>query len=188
MLRNTHFAAINLAQMSKNKRQTVRRSILLLIILIWPSLAQAGNVPLIKTDTIIIQAKANDLYNTLLSFDRYALWNPWLFEASGDPSLGGNVWAKLWLDGKEMESNHTIITLETNKAFCWRDEMWYSFLAGGERCRYLIQQDDGSTQVSGSFQFKGVISGLSYLLYKAQMQQGMSDELLGLKTYIESNQ
>ncbi|WP_299493980.1 hypothetical protein [uncultured Shewanella sp.] len=164
------------------------KTIPLIILCIFPLAAQAGNVPLIKTDTVIIQSQAAPLYNTLLNFNDYHLWNPWLFEASGDPSLGGNVWAKLILDEKEMESNHTIIHLEQNQVFCWRDEMWYSFLAGGERCRYLTQQDDGTTQVSGSFQFNGWISGLSYLLYKEQMFNGMTNELLGLKEHFERPQ
>lgn len=171
----------------KNRKLNIK-TIPLIIIFIFPFAAQAGNVPLIKTDTVIIQSQAAPLYSTLLNFDHYHLWNPWLFEASGDPSIGGNVWAKLILDGKEMESNHTITNLEDNQVFCWRDEMWYSFLAGGERCRYLTQQDDDTTQVSGSFQFKGIMSGLSYLLYKQQMLDGMSSELLGLKNHIESSQ
>ncbi|WP_298771024.1 hypothetical protein [uncultured Shewanella sp.] len=158
---------------------------MLILIIISPLTAQASDVPIIKTETVIIQSQTSAIYDTLLDFDKYHLWNPWLFEASGDPSIGGNVWAKLILDGKEMESNHTIISLAHNQVFCWRDEMWYSFLAGGERCRYLIQQNNGTTQVSGSFQFKGWISGLSYLLYKKQMLDGMSNELLGLKKHLE---
>lgn len=188
MLRQIRFLIHHLTQMSLCNTPSIKQFILLVMVFILPSAVQAGDVPLIKTDTLIIQAKSNTLYDTLLNFNEYHLWNPWLFEASGDPSLGGNVWAKLRLDGKEMESNHTITLLDRGKIFCWQDEMWYSFLAGGERCRYLIQQHDGTTQILGSFQFKGVISGISYLLYKEQMLTGMSDELLGLKNYSERNQ
>lgn len=148
--------------------------------------AYAGKAPLIETDVLSIQVQADKLYNILLEFDEYALWNPWLYEAVGQSEIGGHVLAKLTLDGREVESDHIITQLVQSEVFCWRDEMWYSFMAGGQRCRYLEQQTDGSTLVKGTFQFNGWFAGMGYLIYKNQMLEGMSSELVALKAYAEA--
>ena len=145
----------------------------------------ADKVPLIETSAIEIVAPAADVYRVMLDFDNYGLWNPWLFEAEGEAVVGGQVWARLLLDGVEMQSDHIITTLTPSQVFCWRDAMWYSFMAGGERCRYLQQTATNRTLVSGTFQFRGWFAAIGHALYADQMQEGMTSELAGLKRYLE---
>lgn len=163
----------------------IKPLLVLMFIASYSTVTHAGKPPLIETQVVHIQANAESLYETLLDFAGYERWNPWIYEAMGDAVVGGHVWAKLVLNDKEMESDHIVTELVDGEKFCWRDEMWYSFMAGGERCRYLEHQNDGSTLIRGTFQFNGVFAGLGHLLYADQMLDGMNAELLGLKQWAE---
>lgn len=160
--------------------------ILFVMILCSPGLSYAGKAPLIQTESIVINESAQNLYAILTDFARYEQWNPWIYKAMGEAVVGAHVWAKLELNDRELESDHIIVELSKANTFCWKDEMWYSFMAGGKRCRYLEAQPDGTTKVWGTFKFNGVFSGLGHLMYADQMHNGMTAELLGLKQWAET--
>ena len=109
----------------------------------------------IKT-SIEIEASPEIIWQTLLNFDAYPSWNPFITKIEGAPKVG----SKLNIIAGGMGFKPTVLIHDENKEFRWLGKLLFKGLFDGEHIFQIIDNHDGSCTFKHEEKFKGLLIGL----------------------------
>lgn len=134
----------------------------------------------------LIQAPPRAVYDLVADLDRYAEWNPWIFEASGGPATSGRiVTMTVRLGRRSMVVRHVVKVSEAGRRLVWRDMGWFTWLASGERARDLTIEP-GGTRYRVALTITGPFSWLVRWWLGATLEAGMREETAALARAAEA--
>ncbi|CAH0990507.1 hypothetical protein SIN8267_00599 [Sinobacterium norvegicum] len=136
----------------------------------------------------IINATPTQVYQALINFRNYHLWNPWVREADGNARVGGSVKVAIDLGRNKLEHyNHNILACETDRYFAWEDKGWFTLFAKGSRHRYLQLTEEGSTLYKVELPIHGIFANVAHKKFGQAMASGLAAEADGLKKFCEKS-
>lgn len=110
----------------------------------------------IKTE-IIINAKADKIWQILMDFDNYPNWNPFIKYIQKNKSDSTKLEIKIQPPNqKAMVFKPTICDKIINKKFAWKGKLLFSGLFDGEHIFELISNEDETTTFKHSEKFTGI--------------------------------
>jgi uncharacterized protein YndB with AHSA1/START domain len=132
-----------------------------------------------------IDADAAKVWHLLVDFAGYPAWNPWIVAARGPAEPGATVWVDLESDGKVTTYQHTVLVVEPEQRFCWKDAGWNSWFAYGQRCRWLSATADGKVFFRQELLIDGALAWLVDLTQGNALRAGVAAETAALKAAAE---
>ncbi|KIG16468.1 hypothetical protein DB30_04381 [Enhygromyxa salina] len=135
-----------------------------------------------------IDAPPELVWATLVEFQAYAQWNPWLVEAEqlGPLEPGAGVNAKVRLGDEPLRTaKHRVVRVEAPAVLCWRDAGWQVGLVQAQRCRFLEARADGGTSLRVTLTLGGAARGMAVRKYGAAMSEGLASETAALAAEAE---
>jgi hypothetical protein len=145
-----------------------------------------GWLSVVYHEEITIAASPATIFGVILDLVHYGEWNPWLTHAEGDMVEGGSVEVQVVLNGQTQSADHTVIKVQPDTRFCWKDAGWTTVFAPGQRCRTLTVQPDGKMRFVNELIIDGLLAHLVDLTTGASLRAGMQGENAGLKARAES--
>ena len=105
-----------------------------------------------------IDATPAEVWSVLTDFARYAEWNPFMREASGQARVGETLTIKLFPEGgKPMEFTPKVLVAQEGAELRWLGKMLGGVVFSGEH-RFLLTAHDGGTRVNHSEKFAGLLT------------------------------
>lgn len=133
---------------------------------------------------IKIQASAENVWNALLDFQSYPLWNPFITKIVGEPIVGTSIKVTLIApNSHSMIFKPTIIENNPNESFIWNGKLFLKGLFDGKHIFQIKQNEDNSC----TFIQREIFSGLLIRFFNPTNTK-MGFELMNkaLKEYVES--
>ena len=138
----------------------------------------------IRTE-IIINAPIATVWNTLLDFDNYTNWNPFI-HIKGEPQVGAQLENTLFLEGQKPQVfKPQVLEVETEKVFRWEGHLFVKGLFDGEHYFKLEAIDSSQTRLIHGENFKGILSGLILKMIGDATNKGFQKMNLALKYLCE---
>ncbi len=82
--------------------------------------------------SILINCSPSVIWEILMSFDNYPIWNPFILSISGNPKVGKQIEAKIQPPGaKAMIFKPLVLANESEKEFKWLGKLWVEGLFDG---------------------------------------------------------
>ena len=106
---------------------------------------------------IMVNSTPEKIWNILINFDQYELWNPFMTKVVGDAKLGSKIMVKIQtVRGKERTYYPIITKFEIDKELRWKGKSFLPGIFDGERI-FIIEK---STNNQVSFLHKEIFTGL----------------------------
>lgn len=105
----------------------------------------------IRTE-ITINASKEKIWNTMMDFEAYPKWNPFIEHISGKKEVGAQL--KAHLGG--MKFKPFIIDLEENKRFSWIGKLFFKGLFDGEHI-FIIEETEKGCVFRQDENFSGIL-------------------------------
>ena len=111
------------------------------------------------TTTIRINAPATIIWETLMEFENYPEWNPFIRSISGNPKTGEKLTVLLQPNPnkKGMVFRPKVLVSQPNREFRWLGHLWFKGLFDGEHRFFLSENEDGSTTFTHEERFTGIL-------------------------------
>lgn len=123
--------------------------------------------------SITIQAPAEKVWATLLDFQSYAEWNPFIRSIQGEATVGTYLENTLHLDGQKPQVfRPEVLRVEEEKEFRWRGKLFVKGLFDGEHYFLLKSVDEQTTQLIHGEHFSGLLSAVIMRMIGDQTQKG----------------
>ncbi len=107
---------------------------------------------------IVIDAKPDVVWNTLMKTDEYEEWNPFVRKLEGQVEKGEQIAITLkQINGKEMEFKPTIVELVPNKELRWQGKLFIKGVFDGEHYFKLEPVGSDKTKFIHGENFGGVL-------------------------------
>ncbi|MER7577812.1 SRPBCC domain-containing protein [Streptomyces sp. NPDC126514] len=135
----------------------------------------------IYREQAVIDAPPERIWQLITDLPGYSSWNPWVVRASGTVARGAAINVDVILGSHTMPARHTVLVVEKNSRFCWRDAGWNALVVYGQRCRTLQQQPDGSVLYTSELMLDGPLASVANLTIGSHMRTGMAAETAALK-------
>lgn len=132
----------------------------------------------------IINAPAQKVFNAIVDYSSYSLWNPWIHFA--EENLDGTVTVKTTINGKEKTFQHKIVECSPPNTFHWCDMGWFTKLAFGERLRKIEALSEHQCRYVCELRVTGLAKKLADKTHGCFMREGLSKEADSLKAYVEA--
>lgn len=136
-------------------------------------------------DSAVIEARPGQVWDVLVDFPRYEAWNPWIVRAEGEARPGATVHVDVMLGEQRTKAEHTVLVVQPERRFCWKDAGWNAWFVYGQRCRTLTPQPDGSVLFEVELLLDGPLSGVADHFQGEAMRTGMAAETAALKQRAE---
>ncbi len=134
----------------------------------------------IKT-VIKINAKAEQVWQTLINFKDYKKWNPFITSIIGEPKEGNTIKVSL----PEMSFSPKIRLVNKNKELRWVGHFMFKGLFDGEH-RFKIQDNnDGTITFYHQEKFSGILIPIFRKKLESQTVQGFNAMNKKLKEVVE---
>ena len=106
---------------------------------------------------ILVNSTPEKIWNILINFEEYELWNPFMTKVVGDAKLGSKIMVKIQtVRGKERTYYPIITKFEIDKELRWKGKSFMPGIFDGERI-FIIEK---STNNQVSFLHKEIFTGL----------------------------
>lgn len=106
---------------------------------------------------IMVNSTPEKIWNILINFEEYELWNPFMTKVVGDAKLGSKIMVKIQTVGGKERTYYPIITkFEIDKELRWKGKSFMPGIFDGERI-FIIEK---STNNQVSFLHKEIFTGL----------------------------
>ena len=106
---------------------------------------------------IMVNSTPEKIWNILINFEEYELWNPFMTKVVGDAKLGSKIMVKIQtVRGKERTYYPIITKFEIDKELRWKGKSFLPGIFDGERI-FIIEK---STNNQVSFLHKEIFTGL----------------------------
>lgn len=141
----------------------------------------------LKTE-IVIDDKPQKVWQTLMDHEKYAEWNPFIKEISGDPSLGKKISVTIHPEGKE-PMGFTPVVLRNDKEieFRWVGHLFAKGLFDGEHYFQLEDMGSNKTKFIHGENFTGLMAGALMKMIGENTKKGFHAMNVALKERIENN-
>lgn len=107
---------------------------------------------------IVIDAPAQEIWDVLADFRRYAEWNPFIRKAEGSATPGERITIRVHqLDRKPNTFKPRIVAAEPGRELRWRGHVITPGVFDGEHVFELTQLDGGAVRVTQSETFSGLL-------------------------------
>ncbi len=135
---------------------------------------------------IDIDAPADRVWTTLVDFDEYPDWNPFL-RVRGRPNLGARLDVEIRPpDGRPARLRPTVTTCDRGREFSWLGHMYVPGLFDGTHRFVVEQRPDGRTRFHQSESFSGVLAGPILRLLADSVEAGFEEMNAALKARVEA--
>lgn len=115
-------------------------------------------MPSLQTGTAI-EGNADAVWATLMDFDAYPEWNPFIREISGRPVEGSQLTVRLQAPGhKPMTLRPTVTTAEPGRSFSWLGRLWTKGLFDGHHHFRIEERADGMVLFTHFEEFSGLLA------------------------------
>ena len=105
----------------------------------------------------MVNSTPEKIWNILINFEEYELWNPFMTKVVGDAKLGSKIMVKIQtVRGKERTYYPIITKFEIDKELRWKGKSFLPGIFDGERI--FIMEKSTNNQVS--FLHKEIFTGL----------------------------
>jgi hypothetical protein len=107
---------------------------------------------------IEIMAPASRVWEALVDFSRYAEWNPFIPEISGELRVGAELRIVVAPPGgNEVRFQPTLLVVEPARELRWRGKLFIKGLFDGEHFMQLIELAPGRTRFIHGENFSGIL-------------------------------
>lgn len=108
--------------------------------------------------SITINATPEKVWAVLTGFDRYREWNPFITLIAGKVEAGKKITVRIEPPGAAgMTMKPTILAFTTNREFRWRGNLIIRGLFDGEHSFILTDHGNGTTTLTQSERFTGIL-------------------------------
>lgn len=121
----------------------------------------------------VVNAPATEVWKTLMNFNDYPNWNPFIKSLSGTARVGEQLTVELCLPGKKpMFFKPTVLKAIPNQEFRWIGKLGVKGLFDGEHYFKLEKLDNKRTLFTQGENFSGLLSGLLFKMIGEETKQG----------------
>ena len=121
---------------------------------------------------IIVNSTPEKIWNILINFENYEIWNPFMIKVTGEAKLGSKIMVKIQTVRGKQRTYHPIITkLEINKELRWKGKSILPGIFDGERIFIIEKSADNRV----SFLHKEIFTGLGAKLAGDKLDQDLRE-------------
>jgi len=137
---------------------------------------------------ILINAPISKIWNTLLDFESYGKWNPFIQKIEGTPLVGTKLKVTIKPhNGKPMIFKPVLQSL-SDYELCWMGNLFINGLFDGKHKFKLIQETENTVKFIHSETFSGLLSKPIFALIGTSSQIGFRQMNEALKEACEANE
>ena len=127
------------------------------------------------------------IWNILLNFNEYELWNPFMTKVVGDAKLGSKIMVKIQtVRGKERTYYPIITKIDKDKELRWKGKSFFPGIFDGERIFIIEKSIDNQV----SFLHKEIFTGLGVRFVGDKLDEDLKESFdrmnMALKTRAEN--
>ena len=135
---------------------------------------------------IVIDAPVEEVWNTLMDFESYAEWNPFIKSIKGKAKVGAVLENTLSLkEGSTQIFKPKILVLTPQQEFRWLGSMFFKGLFDGEHYFLLSSINSSQTKLTHGEKFSGLFAGLIMRAIRADTQKGFDQMNKALSKRLE---
>ena len=135
--------------------------------------------------TTTISASPEAVWETLVDFDAYTQWNPFVTAAEGDPEVGERLRIRIAPPGgRAMTFKPVVTAADPGERLEWLGHLGVRGLFDGRHEFRLSELDDGRTELVHRETFGGLLVGL--LLDEQRIKSGFRAMNAALKARVEA--
>lgn len=135
---------------------------------------------------INIKASKATIWNILMNFEEYPIWNPFIKTIQGPAIQGQKIKVFIQPPGaKGMTFKPQILVHRVNQKFTWLGHFIFPELFDGEHSFELVERADGSIDFMHSESFKGILVPLFANMLDNQTKHGFEQMNHALKERAE---
>jgi hypothetical protein len=136
---------------------------------------------------IIINAERQDVWNTLMDYDSYPKWNPFIKKISGDTNEGDILNVSILSNGnKPMKFTPVVLKNIIEKEFRWKGKLFIPGVFDGEHYFILESYGNNQTKFTHGENFTGLFSGALIKVIYNDTKNGFITMNKALKELVES--
>ena len=138
--------------------------------------------------SIDIKSTPEAVWTTLMDFNRYPEWNPFVVEISGRPSPGEFLTVSLQNPGgKAMSVSPTVMTAIENREFSWLGKLGIKDIFDGHHHFQIEPMSDGTIRFTQSEEFSGILVPLLWKMLNSKTRAGFEAMNTALKDRVENS-
>ena len=136
---------------------------------------------------IMVNSTPEKIWDILINFEEYELWNPFMTKVAGDAKLGSKIMVKIQtVSGKERTYYPIITKIDIDKELRWKGKSFLPGIFDGERI-FIIEK---STDNQVSFLHKEIFTGLGVKFVGDKLDEDLKESFdkmnLALKNRAEN--
>ena len=136
---------------------------------------------------VIINSSANRIFQTLLDFDNYPSWNPFITAISGNPVIGNQLQVAIQPPEKNAMAFTPIVIKNTpNQEFRWKGKLGVTGIFDGEHYFLLNALSPTQTELTHGENFSGFLTGIVFNMLEESTKQGFELMNESLKNHLEN--
>jgi hypothetical protein len=141
-----------------------------------------------RIDTeVVIRGTAEQVWSVLVDFGRYAAWNPFIREASGEASVGTRLRVRIHPpNGTSMTFTPTVLEAAPARELRWLGHFWLPGLFDGEHAFRIEAAAEGHVRLSQSEVFRGLLVLLLPATMYERTRRGFDAMNRALKERVET--
>ncbi|MEA2011410.1 MAG: SRPBCC domain-containing protein [Actinomycetota bacterium] len=139
------------------------------------------------TTSIVIESSPEAVWDTLMDFESYPEWNPFVTNVSGNAAVGERLDAALQNPGgKKMNISPFVTASEKNRRFSWLGRLGIKGLFDGHHYFEIEPSTDGSTRFTQREEFSGILVPILWKMLDTKTRAGFEAMNAALKDRVEA--
>ncbi len=138
------------------------------------------------TTNITIEGSPEAVWNTLMDFDAYPEWNPFVREITGDPITGEQLAVRIQNPGsRAMSFSPTVTKVEAARRFAWLGKLGFKGLFDGHHQFDIEPIDADTVRFTQSEDFSGALAPILWPMVAKKTEAGFNSMNAALKACVE---
>lgn len=139
--------------------------------------------------SMIINSSPEKIWETLMDYEDYPDWNPFIKSISGTPEVGEQLDVNLGQgDNEPMNFKPKVLVNQENEEFRWRGVFLIRGIFDGEHYFRLERIGENQTRFTQGEHFTGILSGLMMNLIGEDTEKGFNEMNAALKMRVENQE
>lgn len=135
---------------------------------------------------IVIEATGSQVWSTLMNFNNYPNWNPFIRHITGAVKKGNTLDVTIQLkEGSSMDFKPVVLVAEEQREFRWKGKLFVTGLFDGEHYFILKEQADGHVLFTHGECFTGLMTGPLFSMIASDTEKGFKAMNIALKNLCE---
>jgi hypothetical protein len=140
------------------------------------------------TTSIVIQASSDAVWATLMDFDTFPDWNPFIRKIGGERAVGSQLSVQLQNPGGRAMSFSPIVTkVDTNRHFSWLGKLGIKGLFDGHHHFEIEPLDAETVRFTQSEDFGGALVPILWPMLAKKTEGGFESMNSALKARVEGS-